>query len=239
MKSVWAWTSRRDRLTAGVLATGAVALALSFGPGIAGHMPFDYFATLPLMGLLRAPARMALLVMFALSVLVAVGGAYLRTRWRRPATLLLTVAATIGLWESYVVGFPGGTPPREPIPAVYTRLASLPAGPVLSLPTYRFAPDNFREADYLLFSTAHWLPIVNGFGRHEPPSHKEQMEVLARFPAPDAVARLRHLGVRYVVLHPTRASELARAAAEAEQVPGIRLVAHDGDDFLFEVGPQP
>ena len=233
----WGWFRKPDRLTAAVAVAGGIALALSFGPGVSGHMPFDYFATLPVMGLLRAPARMALLVMLALSVHVAVGSAYLRTRWRQPATVLLTMAAVLGLWESYVVGFPGGTPPREPIPGVYTRLASLPAGPVLSLPTYRFAPDNFREADYLLFSTAHWLPIVNGFGRHEPPGHKEQMEVLARFPAPDAIARLRQIGVRYVVLHPDRASELARAAGEAEQVPGVRLVAHDGSDFLFEVGP--
>ena len=233
----WGWFRRPDRLTAAVAVAGGIALALSLGPGIAGHMPFDYFATLPVMGLLRAPARMALLVMLALSVLVAVGAAYLRTRWHRPATVLLTVAAVLGLWESHVVGFPGGTPPREPVPAVYTRLASLPAGPVLSLPTYRFAPDNFREADYLLFSTAHWFPIVNGFGRHEPPSHKEQMEVLSRFPAPEAMARLRGIGVRYVVLHPDRASELARAAGKAEQVPGVRLVAHDGSDFLFEIGP--
>ncbi len=233
----WALTRRKDRLTASVLVAGGIALALSFGPGTAGHMPFDYFATLPVMGLLRAPARMALLVMLALAVLVAMGGAWLRSQWRRPATVALTVAAAVGLWESYVVGFPGGTPPREPIPAVYSRLAGLPAGPVLTLPTYRFAPDNFHEADYLLFSTAHWLPIVNGFGRHEPPGHKEQMEVLSRFPAPDAVARLRQIGVRYVVLHPARASELARAAAEAERVPGVRLVAHDGDDFLLEISP--
>jgi hypothetical protein len=224
-------------LTVAVAVAGGIALVLSFGPGIDGHMPFDYFAKLPAIGLLRAPARMELLVILALSVLVAVGAAYLRTHWRRPAAVLLTVAAALGLWENYVVGFPGGTPPREPIPAVYTRLASLPSGPVLSLPTYRFAPDNFREADYLLFSTAHWLPIVNGFGRHEPPSHREQMEVLSRFPGPEAIACLRQIGMRYVVLHPGRASELARAAAETGQVPGVRLVAHDGDDFLFEIGP--
>lgn len=233
----WVWTGRRDRLTAGVLVAGAAALALSFGPGLGGHRPFDYFAALPVMGLLRAPARMALLVMLALAVLVAVGAAWLRSRSSLPATAALAVAAAVGLSESYVVDFPGGTPPREPIPAVYTRLATLPAGPVLSLPTYRFAPDNFREADYLLFSTAHWLPAINGFGRHEPPAHKAQMEVLSRFPAPEAMARIRQIGVRYVVLHPDRASELARAAAEAAQTPGVRLVAHDGSDFLFEVGP--
>ena len=189
------------------------------------------------MGLLRAPGRFALLVIFAQALLVAGGAAWLRARWRTTATVALTVLAAAGLWESYVVDFPGGTPPREPVPAVYTRLATLPEGPVLSLPTYRFAPDNFREADYLLFSTAHWYPIVNGFGRHVPPGHKERWGTLIQFPAPEAIALLRTTGVRYVVLHPDRASELARAAGAAEQTPGVRLVAHEGADFLFEIGP--
>ncbi len=236
MLGVWRWVRMPDRLTAAVAMTGALGLALSFGPG-AGLTPFDVFAKIPAMGLLRAPARFALLVVFAQALLVAGGAAALRTRWRVAGTVGLAVLATIGLWESYVVNFPGGTPPREPIPAVYSRLATLPPGPVLSLPTYRFAPDNFHEADYLLFSTAHWNPIVNGFGRHEPPGHKDRMATLMRFPELEAVALLRTTGVRYVVLHPDRASELARAAAAAEQVPGVRLVAHDGADFLFEVEP--
>lgn len=232
----WRWLRIPDRLTAAAAIAGGLALALSFGPG-SGLRPFDLFAKIPAMGLLRAPARFALLVVFAQAVLVAGGAVWLRTRWRVTGTAALAVLAAFGLWESYVVNFPGGTPPREPIPAVYTRLSTLPSGPVLSLPTYRFAQDNFHEADYLLFSTAHWNPIVNGFGRHEPPGHKERMATLMQFPAPDAVALLRTTGVRYVVLHPDRASELARAATEAERVPGIRLVAHDGADFLFEIGP--
>ncbi len=235
----WRWLRTPDRLTAAAAMAGGVGLALSFGPGTHGHLPFDVFTKLPAMGLLRAPARFALLVVFAQAVLVAGGAAWLRRHWRRPATLALTALAAFGLWESYVINFPGGTPPREPIPAVYTRLKSLPAGAVLSLPTYRFAPDNFHEADYLLFSTAHWHPIVNGFGRHEPPGHMARMETLRHFPSPDAMATLRSTGVRYVVLHPARASELARAADEAAHLAGVHLVAHDGDDFLFEIDQNP
>lgn len=232
---VWWVIGKRHRLALAAVVTGGLALALSFGPG-AGLAPFDLFAKIPAMGLLRAPARFALLVIFAQAIFVAAGVAWLRARWRTAGTIVAAALAAVALAESYVVDFPGGTPPREPVPAVYTRLATLPRGPVLSLPTYRFAPDNFREADYLLFSTAHWYPIVNGFGRHEPPGHMARMQTLMRFPAPEALALLRQLGVRYVVLHPSRASELARAAAEAEHLPGVRLVAHDFDDFLFEIG---
>jgi hypothetical protein len=231
----FAWLGTRNRLTAASAVAGGVALLLSFGPGDHGGRPFDWFAALPSMGLLRAPARFALLVVFAQAVLVAGGAAWLRQQRRTLATALLAVLALAGLAESYVIDFPGGRPEREPIPLVYRRLATLPTGPVLSLPTYRFAPDNFHEADYLLFSTVHWHPIVNGFGRHEPPTHMARMEVLQRFPAPESVAELRRIGVRYVVLHPRRASALAEAADAAARVPGIRLLAHDGDDFLLEI----
>lgn len=230
-----AWLKTKSRLTAASAVAGGVGLLLSFGPGAHGGRPFDWFAALPAMGLLRAPARFALLVVFAQAVLVAGGAAWLRQQRRTAATVCLAVLAAVGLAESYVVDFPGGQPQREPIPLVYRRLASLPPGAVLSLPTYRFAPDNFHEADYLLFSTVHWHPIVNGFGRHEPPAHMARMETLRHFPAPEAMAELRRIGVRYVVLHPKRASELTQAAETATSVAGIRLLARDGDDTLLEI----
>ncbi len=229
------WFRAPDRLTAAAAPSGGVGLLLSFGPGASGHRPFDWFTMLPAMGLLRAPGRFALLVVFGQALLVAGGVVWLRQSWRRAAPAALAVLLVAGLAESYVVDFPGGGPPREPIPAVYRRIASLPPGPVLSLPTYRFAPDNFREADYLLFSTAHWQPVVNGFGRHEPPGHKARMATLARCPAADAGQQRREMRVRYVVLHPDRASELARAADAATAVPGVHLVARDGPDLLFEL----
>jgi hypothetical protein len=161
---LWGWRTRRDRLTAATLVAGGLALTLSFGPG-AGWSPFDLFTALPAMSLLRAPGRFALLVMLTLALLVALGVACLRSGKSRWTPAVLTVLALVGLSESYIVGFPGGKPPRMPVPEVYQRLKTLPPGAVLSLPTYRFAPDNFREADYLLFSTAHWYPTVNGYGR--------------------------------------------------------------------------
>ena len=229
---LWALRGRRDRLTTAILAAGAVALALSFGPG-GGTSAFDLLTSVPVMSLLRAPGRFALLVMMALALLVAIGAAHIRSLGRRWAPAALMILALLGLSESYVVGFPGGKPPQMPIPAVYHHLKTLPPGPVLSLPTYRFAPDGFREADYLLFSTAHWQPVVNGFGRHEPPAHLDHLQIVSRFPAADAIRRLRELGVRYVILHTARATELRTTARDAETNPAVTLVGRFGDDVLF------
>ena len=108
-------------------------------------------------------------------------------------------------------------------------------GAVLSLPTYRDTPEAFREADYVFYSTRHWHPIVNGFGRHEPPAHGDNITTLARFPAPEAIRRLRELGVRYVVLHTARASELRAAVEGARGNPDIEPLGQFGEDYLYRV----
>jgi hypothetical protein len=230
----FAWRRRRDQLALAVVVTGVLALLLSFGPG-EGWSPFDLFARLPGMSLFRAPARFALLVVLATALLVAIGIAYVQPRLGRAAAPVLLLVAALGLSETYVIGFPAGKPAPGPIPAVYDRIATLDPGAVLSLPAYRGTPDAFRQSDYLLFSTAHWHPIVNGAGRQEPPQHDERMSVFGRFPAADAVSRLREVGVRYVVLHTGRASELRDAVRAAETAAGVRLIGQFGDDFLYEV----
>jgi hypothetical protein len=224
--------SGRDlRVAAAVLVTGGAALALSFGPTPTGLSPFDLLARAPGFGLLRAPARFALLVMMAAALLAACGAARIRQRFAERGTVV--VAALLGLFfvESFVVAFPAGKPAPLEVPAVYRALATLPRGGVLSLPTYRGTPEAFRESDYLLFSTVHWQPIVNGFGRQEPREHGARLERLAAFPAAESVALMRELGIRYVVLHTRRASELA---ARAEAAAARLLHSADGD-FLFEV----
>ena len=229
-----AWRRRPDRLSGAVLLAGVLGFALSLGPA-AGWSPFDWFSHLPGMSSLRAPARFALLVMLALAVLVAFAIRQLRSGIRRGAPAVLAMLAIIGLSESFVVDFPAGKPPRVTIPEVYYVLSTLPAGPVLSLPTYVGTPAAFRESDYLLFSTVHWLPIVNGFGRQEPPGDGATMATVARFPDATAIDRLCTLRVRYVVLHTARASELRLAARQAEAHPRISRLGRFGDDFLFGV----
>jgi hypothetical protein len=222
-----------DRVCAAVVMTGLLALALSFGPSGAGITPFDLFSSLPGMALMRAPARFALLVMMALALLASVG---LAAPERRVSPIAALLAAAI-LFESFVVYFPSGKPQPLRIPAAYEQLATLPDGAVLSLPTYRATPEAFRETDYLLFSTAHWKPIVNGFGRQEPPAHAAMMEVLGRFPDYEAVELMRRIGIRYVVLHTRRAAELANRVIRAGTTKFTRVISSTDGDYVYEIAP--
>ncbi len=236
-----AWTVARRgapgawRLTCALLVAGGVGLVLSWGPTSSGIAPFDLFARLPGMSMLRAPARFALLVMLAVAVLSAYGTAALVKPLGRKGWLVVACLGASFLGESFLVSFPAGKPQPFAIPAVYDRLATLPPGPVLSLPIYRATPEGFREADYLFYSTRHWYPIVNGFGRHEPVAHEDNVTTLAGFPAPDAIRRLRELGVRYVVVHTARASELRLAVARAVDIPDVEILGRFGEDYLYRV----
>ena len=218
-----------------MLLTGVIALAVSFGPSAGGWSPYDLLSHLPGFSLVRAPARLALLVMMAVALLAACGLAVLRPRLGRWGTVTSGLLGAAILFESYVIGFPGGKPTPFPIPPAYAHLATLPPGGVLSLPTYRATPEAFRDTDYLFFSTAHWQSIVNGYGRQEPPSHAALMETVKHFPAAAALERLRQIGVRYVVVNANRASELRPAIETARRTRGVTLLGEFASDVLFEI----
>ena len=221
------------RVAVAVLIAGGVALGLSFGPTSTGLSPFDLLSRAPGLSLLRAPARFALLVVLAAALLSALGASWLRDRFGYRAQVGVAALLVVFFLESFVVAFPAGKPQRIEVPTPYRLLATLPRGAVLSLPTYRGTPEAFRETDYLLFSTAHWNPIVNGFGRQEPREHAPRMNVLDSFPSSESIALMRQVEIRYVVVHTRRASELASRVDEVGQA--VRLLHSADGDFLFEI----
>ena len=103
-----------------------------------------------------------------------------------------------------IVGFPAGKPQPFRVPAVYRISALSSAHALVSLPDYRGETNWYAGADYLYFSTAHWRPIVNGFGRAEPPDHPHVISHMKAFPGPNNARTMRELGVEYVVFHAAR-----------------------------------
>ena len=223
------------------VALALVAAVLSLGPSAAAvrsggfdWMPFGLLAQLPGMQAFRAPARFALLVVLSVAVLAAAGGeVLLRFRYGR---LVLLIALPLVLLETRPLAYDLGRPHEVRIPRVYVLLHDLPPGPVLSLPAFPVPPTNWFDADYMLYSTVHWKPIMNGYSRTTPPGHVARMQSVAAFPAPEALALLRKLGVRYVVTHARRYGVDLRPAVEtALRSPDVELLARDGEDYLWRV----
>ena len=210
---------------------------LSLGPApplLGGALaPFGWLTALPGFGGMRAPARFALLLTLGVAGLAAIGVPAIGRAggWKRVATAALV---PIMLAEWFVVDFPARIPAPQPIPAIYQTAAVRAARSLVSLPDYRNLPEWARGGDYLYYSTAHWRPIVNGFGRAEPPGHAEAMQVINRFP--DSADEIRRLGVQYVVVHADRFADHAEPLlARARENPACRLVEQLGSDYLFEI----
>ncbi len=152
----------------------------------------------PAFTLLRAPARFGIVVTLALAVLAALGTAHLlRARRRAPAiaaALCLAAAA-----ELISVPLPFREVP--PTPAPYALLAHLPPGAVAEFPFFYREIDFHRHASYMLNSTAHWKPLVNGYSDYLPVDFRAMVIPVSSFPVLEAFNILQKHGARYVVFH--------------------------------------
>jgi hypothetical protein len=236
---------RREWMRAGfAISIVMLGLFLSFGPsvqdGVEGASLFRWLGALPGMAGFRVPARFALVTLLGVAMLTAAGAQMLFTRPGR-----LSVAAACLVWplmlaEWFIPAMPTGRPARAQIPEIYRTEVLRTARAIVSLPDYRGTPDWWRNGDYLLYSTVHWRPIVNGFGRAEPRDHGHIMSYMRAFPGPNNARKMRELGIEYLVLHGTRMpGGVADAVRVAQESGEYDLIRQAGSDYLFRVKQRP
>ena len=168
---------------------------------------------------LRAPARLAVVVHLALNVLAAFGAARLIDRVR-PSARVTAVAVMVAIAAAEGWAAPIATPRFESRGDPRTRdayafLARSPPGAVIELPT--LAENAEREFLYQYMTLVHGHRVVNGHSGYVTPlalwlgaGHSPLREPARQG---EALAVLRGIGVRYLVLH--RAAYDDRALADA------------------------
>lgn len=172
-----------------------LAFWASFGPD-AGLYQW-LFDTVPVFAFLRAPARMGLIVTLALVVLASGWlGPWLR---RRPVgvTVAVVVLAALELNAAPLTGLREA----DPVPTAYRMLERLPRGPVAEFPYFSQRSDFPRHAEYMLGSTYHFQPLINGYSDHIPGEWRKTVVPLASFPTRESFGILGRIGARYVVFH--------------------------------------
>jgi len=177
-----------------VYVTGlAVAFDLSLGSNGVLY-PFFYDWCLPFRGL-RAPARYSMLAGLSLAVLAGFGAARLieSARSRRFRVALAAVLCAVILAEPRP---PVAVEPLPTVPEVYRAMKGRPVGAIAELPMLHAV-----AAQYLYYSTFHWLPMVNGYSGALPASYRPIHFAVQRFPDDLSMPMLRAYGVSHVVLH--------------------------------------
>jgi hypothetical protein len=78
----------------------------------------------------------------------------------------------------------------------------------------------FENAEYVLNSTAHWRPLMNGYSGYTPASYVTYADVFWYFPRDYAIDAMRRAGVTHVMVH-------------------LERFGHEGDDVIRQLDARP
>ena len=84
----------------------------------------------------------------------------------------------------------------------------------------------FENGGYVLASTAHWRPLMNGYSGYTPTSYREYAASFWFFPEDFAIQAMRRAGVTHVMVHPSRFYQDAeKVMAQVAASPYLERVA--------------
>jgi hypothetical protein len=201
---------------------GIAGFILSLGPATPVYR-WIYRIFPPMQGL-RAAARFGNLFLLAMSVLAGIGLAQVRRRFGRPATASALAVAAIVLANGEALRAPLEYRRFTGVPRVYALLADEPHVVLAEVPFYpRQAV--FENAEYVLNSTAHWQPLMNGYSGYTPASYVDYANVFWYFPRDYAIDAMKRAGVTHVMVHPERfGNEASDVLAALEKRTDFELV---------------
>lgn len=238
--AIWSALRRRDEGTAGpfdrplwrgraimLVAIAATGLVLSLGTRtpIYGWL----YGVFPPMQGLRAAARFGNLFLLGMAVLAGLGLAALRRgsapSWRTAivAALVLAAANVESLRAPFEYRrFTG-------IPHLYDLVAQDSGRVVLAEMPFYPRQAVFENAEYVLNSTAHWKPLMNGYSGYTPESYGRYADDFWHFPEDRAIQAMRRAGVTHVMVHPGRfLGDAAAIVQQASGRPELELLGVEG-----------
>ena len=175
------------------VAVALVSLWASLGPRAGLYTAL--YRLVPGFDFIRVPSRFTVLTVLALAILAGIGAE--RVRRAFPAVLLLLLVelaafpldarpypVVISPMDQALLGMPPGSVAAFPIPDPRDTIAAAS-----------------RHSVYMLHSTAHFLPLVNGYSGFTPGRHDRLFRELASFPSENGVSELEKLSVRYAIFH--------------------------------------
>ncbi len=210
-----------------------LAMWVSFGPA-AGL--YALLFKIPVFDFLRAPARIGILVPLALSVFAAFAFRQLLgrlpVRGRPAAGIALCLLILV---ELHVAPF--RWEPALPESPAYRTLAAMPRAPLAAFPFYSDRPAFPMHTRYMVYSTVHWQPMLNGYSDFIPDRFRRESSVLGSFPSKESFNVLRRRRVRYISLHWPRFGERQHEIRRRLEIykPYLRTLAEDDRVSVYEI----
>lgn len=211
---------------------GAGCAAVSFAPSLPFY-PLLHRA-IPLFQAVRVPAHLGQVVLLMIAVMAGFGVATLQRRWKSARTWPV-VAVVLGvLVNGEALRAPVGWVHFDGVPEVYAALARERARAVAELP-FPIPTQWFLNTPYMVNSTAHFRPLLNGYSGFRPPSYDRSYAMVQTFPDDVSLTALHAHGVTHVVVHKkafivSYGQERFDAIA---RVQSLRVAAADDDIYVY------
>jgi hypothetical protein len=218
------------------------------------HLPGYWLAQhVPGFSQMRAEFRWGIVLGLAGPALAGVGVAWLEARMRciadanhRRLALASIYMLTAGSFAFNIHWFQ--LPARDAwgdardVRAAHEALAMLEPGVVLELPwrVHRISTAT-NGSRYMLGSTLHWNPILNGYTAYVPDSYHFLQRLAQNLPDPIAIENLQRLtDLRWIVVHPERMGRLQKGLwAEAERTGRVQLQQATSEYRIYRFEPAP
>jgi hypothetical protein len=208
-----------------VFAIGLAGFVFSLGPKTPLYA-WLYTGFPPMQGL-RAAARFGNLFLLAIGVLAGIGQAHLRQgtngRWARAVA-----AAAVCLVNLEALRAPFEYRRWRGIPEIYKLLANEPGKVVLAEMPFYPPHAVFENAEYVVNSTAHWRPLMNGYSGYTPATYVDAASLMWYFPDARAFPPMKANGVTHIMVHPRRwGQESSKVIESIANQPDLELIAVD------------
>jgi hypothetical protein len=208
-----------------VVALGCLAVSM------APRWPFypALHRAIPLFQAVRVPAHLAQVVLLMIAVLAGFGAAALGRRWpiaaRWPVGVVLVLLVNAEAFRA-----PIGFTHFDAVPAVYQTLAHERNAVVAELP-FPMGQQWFLNAPYMVNSTKHWRPMLNGYSGFLPKSYEKSYEATRGFPAQESLIALHDRGVTHVIVHRKALGD--DRVAQIDRIHELQEIASEGDIAIY------
>jgi hypothetical protein len=220
---------------AGLSAAGCAAV--SFAP----RLPFYplLHRVVPMFQVVRVQAHLSQIVLLLVATIAGFGVWGLERRFRNRRAWAGVAMLCVLLVNVEALRAPVGWYRFEGVPAVYDALAADPSAVLIELP-FPLPQQWFMNTPYMVNSTRHWRPMVNGYSGFRPASYERSSQAIEYFPQDQSLIALHALGVTHIVVH--RAAYVA-GAGQARfdailKAETLLHVADDGEVFIFRLRPE-
>jgi hypothetical protein len=222
-------TAVRDRRARMCLVVGISGVLLSLGPKVPGYTVL--FTLVPIMRVVRVVSSFGYIALMGLAMVAGYGVVELR-RIVPVRAWAIVAGAVLLLVTIEPLAAPLELSPFSGVPRIYDRLRSEPGAVVIELPFYT-ASAGFAQARYMLNSTRHWRPMLNGYSGYRPPSFYDTADSVQQFPAASSIEWLRQHGVTHLFVHLDAYDETM--AARLAAIPALHEVASERAVTLYRV----